>query len=728
MIIKEIYIENFMCYSDKNRIPFDEGINVIIGDNGYGKSKLYDAFYWVLYDQVFVAEKKDFQNTRIVKSKLISDKAKYNVQDGKISTIVSITFYNKEKDSEYILQRRYSILMKNGEVIESSDSEFTIEFKELSYLNGKMIIDEDKKREIVSRILPPQVKDYMWFQGEQVESIIDFNKQDTLTKAINVLSSIARYDEIISIASSVAKTANKEYDSERRKLSRDADTSTQLSQEKTRYEKDISDLEIDQNELKNNLSIAESKCDELLNKQADAKKVSELQERKRGILKLLNQYYEDLKIEQISFHRKLFRNKWVIKGTRDLQREYANRFSEYEKHNLALEAEELSRKKLESVVSANLNTRLPFNVPEPNYLEWMLEKQKCLVCDRDAKENTDEWFKIKELLDRHQLKKPSGIKDSQKKQNFLDDFKKLYQNGLALEKRIDDIDDDINETLTKRAGLLTKIRNSNSDLEAVEVDIQKLLSDTSLSADQAENLLNEYSIQNKLSKDFKDELNRINQKLDHKRTALASVDSKLNELVKGEVQKWLVEKVSVLNDFEAIAKSTRERVFSKLIELLEQETNKHYHMMTSGNRSTRGIVKFRRLQNGNYMPEINDNEGKPLLGSNTSNLILVMLSTIMAIISAKSSARASDLYTFITDAPTSVFGEDYTIGFCKTVSKVYRQSIIMSKEFYRNESLRRELLTNADINIGKVYMITPSTLESERENRNSLSTKIEELH
>ena len=100
----------------------------------------------------------------------------------------------------------------------------------------------------------------------------------------------------------------------------------------------------------------------------------------------------------------------------------------------------------------------------------------------------------------------------------------------------------------------------------------------------------------------------------------------------------------------------------------------------------------------------------------------------MAIISARQGSRDTDLYTLITDAPMSVFGEDYTIGFCKTVSAVYRQSIIMSKEFYKNETLRRQLLTDSDINLGKVYMITPSIPESERSNRNSLSTNIKLLN
>jgi DNA sulfur modification protein DndD len=265
-------------------------------------------------------------------------------------------------------------------------------------------------------------------------------------------------------------------------------------------------------------------------------------------------------------------------------------------------------------------------------------------------------------------------------------------------------------------------------MKRVEEDTQKLLSDTYHTVESAENIIAEYSIQNKYAKDFLDKLNKITQQLDYNRNNSRNINDQLKDLVTGEIPKWLIEKRDVLNDFETIAGTTRERVFNNLIAQLEKEANSHYEAMTSGNKSARGQIKLRRLPNGNYMPEIIDNNGVPLLGSNTSNLILVKLATIMAIISAKSNDGVVCFYSLITDAPTSVLGEDYTIGFCKTISKVYKQSIIMSKEFYKNQSLRNQLLTNPEIKIGKVYMITPSIPETERSNRNNLSTKIDALN
>jgi DNA sulfur modification protein DndD len=727
MIIKKIELDNFMCYAGKdNCIEFSEGINVIIGDNGYGKSKLYDAFYWVMYDQVFVPEKKEFQSTKTVKSKLISDKAKAEADGGRVTASVKITFHNVERDSMYILERRYSVSIESGNILENNDGEFTIMEKELSYLNARMVTDEDKKKSILNSILPSQIKDYLWFQGEQVESIIDFNKQDTLTKAVNVLSNIARYDAMIEIAQAAAKTATTEYDREVKRLSKDSVKSAQLETRKSDLERKIQNEKAEQQEINNNLSRAESRCEELLNKQADAQKVSVLQERKRGLLNQLASLNQTLKTEQVSFHRKMFRSKWVLKGTEDLQRQYAKKFSDYEKKKLAFEAEEKVKRKIEEEVSANLQTRLPINVPEPNYVEWMLEKERCLVCDREAKKDTEAWLKIKELLDRPKDKKKSTKDAATVSQDFSDDLKRLYQNGLSLSNRIADIDDDINETLQRRNDLHGKVREANREIEAVESDIQKLLADTLLTSEQAENILNEYSIQNQKAKDFKEDLNRVTQEIEHNEGLLKGVNDQFKDLVTGELPAWLVEKRDITKDFEVISKSTRERVFNSLIAQLEQEANVHYQAMTSGNRSARGKIKLRKLPNGNYMPEIIDSNGNPLLGLNTSNLILVKLSAIMAIISAK--GNSGEVYTLITDAPTSVFGEDYTLGFCKTISKVYRQSIIMSKEFYKNQGLRNELLTNPEIEIGKVYTITPSIFENERTDRSNLSTKIEALN
>ncbi len=40
----------------------------------------------------------------------------------------------------------------------------------------------------------------------------------------------------------------------------------------------------------------------------------------------------------------------------------------------------------ESEIVKKLQTRLPLDVPEPIYVQRMLDEEKCPVCDREAKE------------------------------------------------------------------------------------------------------------------------------------------------------------------------------------------------------------------------------------------------------------------------------------------------------------------------------------------------------
>ena len=74
MKIRTLSLSNFLCYYGRaasNTFRFSDGINLIIGHNGAGKSKIYDAFYWVLYDQIFDTGQRVFKPTGRVKSMTI---------------------------------------------------------------------------------------------------------------------------------------------------------------------------------------------------------------------------------------------------------------------------------------------------------------------------------------------------------------------------------------------------------------------------------------------------------------------------------------------------------------------------------------------------------------------------------------------------------------------------------------------------------------------------------
>jgi DNA sulfur modification protein DndD len=728
MIIEKIEIENFMCYSGYNIFEFCEGINVIIGDNAYGKSKLYDAFYWVLYDQIFVSERKEFVNTAIVGSELISDKVKYESVDGEVSASVSITFNNKEQDRVYVLRRTYTAKIEGGEVVKNNNknSVLIVIDKEMSFLSGSLIDDENQKQLIINKILPRNLKRYLWFQGEQVESIIDFNDQGALTSAINVLSNMSYYETIVNIAKRTFDEVNNEYNKKLRNQSRDIEQSVKLDNQKKTAEQGHRNTKVYLDQTKENIARAEEKCELLFSKVADAEAISKFNQKIKKAQDELAELKKLLDNENSNFIRALFQKKWLLKGMNSIGKEYEEKFFRYDKNKL----EKINKKQiLSELTSGTIETRLPINVPEPIYVKEMLDKERCLVCGREAKKDSDAWKAIEELLITKKNTADSNVNDQIFKNNFREEFYMLYRNHISIEdNKMPFIEEEIKDSIICRRNLKIKIIDLQNIIIEQNEKIHEIIGDSSIDCKSAEHILNEYAVMRDKKELYILEKNKWERQIADYILKIEQLNTELGDLVKGEIPNYLIEKKKILSDFLDIATSTRDRVFNGLVSRLENEANVHYTSMTKGNQATRGKIRLKKLPNGNYMPEIIDDEGRVMLGYNTGNLILIKLATIMAIVSASSTDNKVKYYTLITDAPFSVFGDDYTIGFCKAVSMVYRQSIIMSKEFYKNEALKIQLMNDSDINIGRVYMIRPSSIECERDNRNNLSTIIESLN
>ena len=58
MILKELIIENFRCYYGKNIFEFSDGLTLVIGDNGDGKTTVLKAFEWLFNTSSFYADKR----------------------------------------------------------------------------------------------------------------------------------------------------------------------------------------------------------------------------------------------------------------------------------------------------------------------------------------------------------------------------------------------------------------------------------------------------------------------------------------------------------------------------------------------------------------------------------------------------------------------------------------------------------------------------------------------
>ncbi|HLW07410.1 MAG TPA: AAA family ATPase, partial [Marinilabiliaceae bacterium] len=199
MIIDEVSISNFQCYYGRladNFFKFNEGLNLIIADNAGGKSKLFDAFYWLLNDQVYVTEQARFVSTGIYKERLINVRSLEERGLGVVPVEVEMKVRDSNNDS-YKITRRVNFMEDDG-VWEIQTNKLIVE-KLSPSLVWSPITGEKEIESILGRVMPGHLKPYMWFQGEALSNLLDFRESKALKAIIDKLSDVSDYDDLVDL-------------------------------------------------------------------------------------------------------------------------------------------------------------------------------------------------------------------------------------------------------------------------------------------------------------------------------------------------------------------------------------------------------------------------------------------------------------------------------------------------------------------------------------------------
>ena len=97
MKIKEISIENFRSYYRRNTIAISDGLTLIIGANGEGKTNFYRAVVWFFADNIKMGKERD-----------VSRKALSCLLEGS-SLKISVSFRFEHNENEYYVERFFTV-------------------------------------------------------------------------------------------------------------------------------------------------------------------------------------------------------------------------------------------------------------------------------------------------------------------------------------------------------------------------------------------------------------------------------------------------------------------------------------------------------------------------------------------------------------------------------------------------------------------------------------------
>lgn len=670
MIIKNISITNFQSYYEEQAIEFSEGLNLILGNGGKGKSKLFNAFYWVLFGKIYITEigwyATDFPSPtgkRAIKSfDFINKRKLFETEIGEVASVSVRLELEDDKGLLYNIARSVSAKRLNEDDW-SLESAWEVHQSQLSIAfdstNGTEICEGIKALTLIDQLFPEGIRNYIWFQGEALENLINFRDKATLKAAVQHISYYPYYEKLTEIVDIAKKQIEKD---EMKKIKAANKTNTRtnallvtirnLKYSIEQKEKEKAHLDDDISQVKVALATDESKMKglsnfvSLISRYNKCEKEIELCTEK---INNLDQYQKDR-----------LRGLWILRSTNKYISD-AKRIIEEHK----TEEETLPEKKY-------------LDTPGKPQLEEILKTGQCFVCGSTVTKGSPsyEWIE-KRLSEQSQLlEELQAYKDNMsflKKFNMfvgqiqyypdslLQDLSKIDKEWQDSEKKIESLIFDRKKYRDRKLKIdkeITEIRRKHGVNPVKEAELAPRLNNgitvSRTKLDKLENACREceFSIAQS-KKDLKD-----NEK-EFKRSG-----KKLGAVTKVAETEW-----KNLSEFlKDVCGRVQENAKKDLLRQIEVRANDFYEQFTKHDVGYKGRVKIGQ----DYYIEFDS-------GLGTSHTDRKKMAVINALLSLNQEALGV-YYPFINDAPTSSFDPESTNKYLLGIKDIFKQSIIMTKD------------------------------------------------
>ena len=195
MRFKQIEIHNYRQYRDLTLEfrPGDHDLQLIVADNGVGKTNLLNAFTWCLYgDEPHLGNSKYDAGEPKLNKEVIAECVQNSVWVENVSVIVTVEL-GDTKNSTVEIKRSvpFRLLQKNGlEFIEKkAEEQFTVTVT--NGIDGQALsLKNEGATAYINRYLPESIREYFFFDGEQLNTYFQETKGDRIKEAVYSISQI----------------------------------------------------------------------------------------------------------------------------------------------------------------------------------------------------------------------------------------------------------------------------------------------------------------------------------------------------------------------------------------------------------------------------------------------------------------------------------------------------------------------------------------------------------
>lgn len=203
MRIESIEIVNFRQYrKEKFEFPKIKGkkdIHVIIGENGEGKTNILNALTWCLYgEELHLGDKNTAINK--INSQYVQELRNHSQKNGETKVTVVMSIEDGGKIS-FMRTAIYSITQSN--VIETKQDVIAIANE---HGGNKIIEKKDDYEMYVSRYVPKEINEYIFFDGELMDQYFKSEKRGNIESGIKDLTKATTIEKTKNALNSYAKT------------------------------------------------------------------------------------------------------------------------------------------------------------------------------------------------------------------------------------------------------------------------------------------------------------------------------------------------------------------------------------------------------------------------------------------------------------------------------------------------------------------------------------------
>ncbi|SHE83446.1 DNA sulfur modification protein DndD [Psychroflexus salarius] len=685
-IINSISFKNFFNYYgdfEDNTYKLEEGINIIVADNGAGKSKFFNAFLWLFYDQILDSDTKQKINIKNAGVKIISDKAKNETAVNDYLTCGVCVEYTSGTRYKYQIIKSFTATRLDENITDENSWQFVmneleVNRTELVLHKYKPVYDENEKKKIIDKLIMPAFRQYSFLQGEEVDDIIDFSKKESIEKAVENLTDIKKYEQIHKLLEEFKEKAFKDVQKQIKANDSQNERFNNAVEEKEKIEQALEQEQLKLKQFNETLANAEAEKNELDKLYANAEKRKEFDDKLKPLRKRLREKQEEFETFLDRINNRFFDGNfaWIALGFE----QEVEKFRELNDEFIEKRYEKKALKNVEENPNEYFHF-LPENSPDSVSLQNMIDDEHCYVCNREAKEGTPEYKNLVKLKNRtkdKQSEKPF-VKNDLK--NFFGD---LQINAQPFYNKLDGIKDSIIKTKEKEVELKDSIERLKKRIKSLEDDRNSIMIAGHDQDQSAKDVISSY---NGAVRRISSAENKINDIIIPKINQLKKDLKLINEEVKSlnksnNIPDGYNENYEVLSDLEEAASKAKDKVFDGMINLLEEHANIHFKNLIKNNDLSGGILKFEKNPNGSINFNYLDSKGNSVYGSSEGFQRMKKFSVVMAIISAN---NAEYNYPLLADAPISAFGEGFTEGFFEAIGDVFPQSIVLVKELYKQE-------------------------------------------